>query len=40
MIIEMQKYLISEAPFGVTFSNKLGAINVINHEAATDLPKR
>jgi len=40
MIIEMQEYLIPETPLGVTFSNKLGAINVINHKAATDLPKR
>jgi hypothetical protein len=40
MIIEMQKYLIPEAPFGFTFSNELGAINVINHKAATDLLKR
>jgi len=40
MIIKAQEYLIPETPFGVAFSNKLGAINVINHKAATDLPKR
>jgi len=36
----VQEYLIPETPLGVAFSNKLGAINVINHKAATDLLKR
>jgi hypothetical protein len=40
VIIKVQQYLIPETPFGITFPNKLGAINVINHKAATDLPKR
>jgi hypothetical protein len=40
VIIKVQQYLIPETPLGITFSNKLGAINVINHKAATDLPKR
>jgi hypothetical protein len=38
MIIKVQKYLIPESALCITLPDKLGAINVINHKAATDFP--
>lgn len=37
VIIKVQQYLITEPSFCVTFTYKLGAINVLNHAVATDL---